>query len=103
VVRLLVTRTHGRSGTAEYFAWVSMRQSCLNRTAPTWPRCGGRGIKVCERWNSFENFLADMGPRPSPDHIFVRIDAAADFSPENCHWQTRSEWLLAKPKRGGQP
>ena len=58
--------THGhtrcRNPSSEYQTWVSMRQRCRNKNSAAWKEYGGRGISVCERWHSFENFLADMGP-----------------------------------------
>jgi len=62
-----VTHEHSRkqsNSNGEYQAWKRMRQRCLNPKYPRWQDWGGRGIKVCDRWNSFENFLADMGGRP---------------------------------------
>src|SRR5262249_25330720 len=64
---------HGGHDMPEYFIWKTMRQRCGNPNAPDYPEYGGRGISVCERWNLFENFIADMGRRPSPQHSVDRI------------------------------
>src|SRR5215204_588492 len=69
--------------TPEYRAWVNMRQRCLNPRSPQYDRYGGRGITVCERWNSFVPFLADVGFRPSPVHSLDRIDNDGNYEPGN--------------------
>lgn len=89
------SRTHGHSVgrlTAEYVAWRAMKQRCYTPSHPRYKSYGGRGIKVCEQWrNSFETFLADMGPKPGWAHSLGRKDNNADYSQSNCRWETRTQ------------
>lgn len=76
----------------EYEAWRSMNARCYNPRRGDYRRYGGRGITVCDRWrHSFENFLADMGPRPSPTHSLDRVNNDGSYEKDNCRWATRIE------------
>lgn len=85
-------RTHGGSNTDEYETWLGMKKRCLNHAHHKYPEYGGRGIVVCDRWrNSFENFILDMGPKPSPQHSLDRIDNDGPYDKDNCRWATSIE------------
>lgn len=90
--RIESTRTHGQTGTQMHRLWIQINYRCHNHTNKDWPRYGGRGIAVCERWrNSFDAFLEDMGPRPSPAHSIDREDNSKGYEPGNCRWATDIE------------
>ncbi len=77
---------HGWSKTATYRTWIKIRDRCQNKSAAKYLDYGGRGISVCERWQKFENFLADMGEKPSPEYSLDRINNDGDYEPGNCRW-----------------
>ena len=82
--------THGMGGTSTYRSWSSMRGRCINKNNQAYGSYGGRGITVCERWNSFEAFYADMGARPRGMSL-DRINNNGNYEPSNCRWATHSE------------
>lgn len=92
-------RTHGHSTkpdgeqklTGEYRAWRSMRRRCYKPTAKSYADYGAKGIRVCDRWlESFENFFADMGLKPSPEYTIERENSKGNYEPSNCVWATRT-------------
>jgi hypothetical protein len=85
-------KTHGDSGSPEHQTWQRMKRRCDNEKGNRWEHYGGRGIKVCDRWlHSYENFLNDMGRKPSPKHSIDRIDVNGNYEPSNCRWSTPKE------------
>jgi hypothetical protein len=91
LVRSAMT-SHGmaprRNQAPEYKTWCGMRARCENPNKLEFVHYGGRGIRVCERWRTFENFIADMGPRPSKMHSIERLDTNGNYEPSNCAWVT---------------
>lgn len=89
---------HGMKGSPAYNVWMGMRTRCLNPKNPNWPYYGGRGIKIAPQWDSFLQFLADVGPRPAntPGYLgkfsefsLDRIDNDGNYEPGNVRWVTR--------------
>lgn len=89
---------HGMVYTHTYTTWFTMRRRCSDPKTESYKRYGGRGIKVCERWQKFENFLEDMGEKPKGLQI-DRIDNDGDYEPGNCRWVTAKENANNKSKK----
>ncbi len=97
--------THGASRhrsvgtTKEYMIWATMKQRCNNPHSQKFKDYGGRGISVCSRWDAFENFLADMGLKPSATHSIDRIDNDGNYEPSNCRWTTQDVQVANQRRR----
>lgn len=90
-VNLKHGQNHKGKPTPEYQAWQSMISRCERLTARGYENYGGRGISVCRQWReSFEQFFADMGCRPSDTHSMDRIDVNGNYEPDNCRWATKA-------------
>lgn len=83
--------THGKCKTAEYRSWCAMLSRCTDPNSKVFSDYGGRGITVCERWREFENFLEDLGEKPTPNHSIDRVNNNGDYEPTNCRWATRTQ------------
>jgi hypothetical protein len=83
---------HGGSKLKEYRVWSEMIQRCTNPNSRYYFNYGGRGIKVCDQWLDFANFISDMGSRPEKTCL-DRINNDGDYSPENCKWSTRTQQM----------
>lgn len=91
---------HGLFGTTEYNSWNAMRNRCLNVKAVNYKNYGGRGITICPQWlDDPEQFLKDMGYKPTNKHTLERIKNDGNYEPTNCKWATRKEQRLNQRPR----
>lgn len=92
-------KANGMSGTPEYRAWLDIKRRCYNSKYKQYNDYGGRGIKVCDRWlESVQNFINDLGFRPSKRHSIDRVDNDGNYCKENCRWATKVEQERNKRK-----
>ena len=99
----LIRTKHGQAGSKLHMIWKTMRQRCLNPANRKYHCYGGRGIRICDRWQEFLGFLQDMGPTWQDGLSIERIDVNGHYDPGNCIWipladqaknrRPRSEWV----------
>lgn len=85
-----------------YNTWASMLSRCNNPNTINYYLYGGRGISVCERWRKFENFLADMGEKPTKSHSLDRINRNGNYEPGNVRWATQLEQRMNSDLKRGE-
>lgn len=92
---------HGlyKSFTLEHVSWACMQKRCFYKKHKHYKYYGGRGITVCKRWKKFENFLKDMGKKPTPKHSIDRVNNDKGYYPKNCRWATAKEQRANQRKR----
>lgn len=96
---LLTESQHGGFGTPEYQCWLDMKRRCYNRRTVAYKDYGGRGISVCDRWfDSFQNFIDDVGRRPSSSYSLDRINNDGNYEPGNVRWATRHQQSVNQRK-----
>lgn len=98
-LRADVQSTHGMRYTTEYNSWQAMISRCTRKTHQSYPYYGGRGISICKKWDSFENFIKDMGKKPTQQHTIDRIDNDKNYTPNNCRWATKKQQAKNKRKK----
>lgn len=87
----LSSTTHGQSNTPLFRRWQAMKARTSNKNSAAWRNYGGRGIRVCDEWQSYEAFARDMGPTFQPHLELDRIDVNGNYEPSNCRWTTRDQ------------
>jgi len=101
IVTSAKNKKHGMFGTKEYSSYHRMKDRCFDKKNKDYKNYGARGITICDRWlNSFENFYADMGNKPTPKHSIDRIDNDGNYEPSNCRWASNIQ--QARNKRNNR-